>query len=77
MNAIQENAGVSITTRGSYIAPGSAAAANMAISGLRRLHLLVEGETEVLINRAKREIMEIILEATQESLVKDPSRYLL
>ncbi len=48
----------SITTRGTYIPPGKQPKA-----GERKLYIVIDGEAELNVDHAKREMMRILLEA--------------
>lgn len=70
---IIEYSETSIVVRGSYFPAGKAPK-----DGERRLHLRIEGPTEVSVDRARAEVQRILVEATVEAAergVLDYSRY--
>jgi hypothetical protein len=58
---ITEQTGAAVTTKGIYVAPG-----RPAPEGESRLHLLIEGPTELCVKRAKQEIKRILEETTEK-----------
>lgn len=68
--SVQENNSVSLTNRGVYIPPSKA---NVSVgAGEKRLHLLIESDAELNVHRAKRDLLQVIVEATQEALSRGP-----
>lgn len=61
--SITENSGAAITTRGSYYGPGKQPGLND-----RKLYLFIEGESKMIIDKARSEIKDILLEATVASM---------
>ncbi|MEW5301690.1 MAG: hypothetical protein WDW36_004533 [Sanguina aurantia] len=59
--------GAAVTTRGTFVAPGKAAP-----EGERKIYLLIEGPTELVVKRAKQEIKRILEETTEKVLRRDP-----
>lgn len=59
---VQEDTAVSITTRGSYFASGT-----LPSGKERKLFLLIEGEVEMNVSRAKKMLLDVIIEATMEA----------
>lgn len=64
---INELTGAAVTTRGTFVAPGKAAP-----EGERKIYLLIEGPTELVVKRAKQEIKRILEETTEKVLRRDP-----
>ncbi|KAI8815161.1 P-loop containing nucleoside triphosphate hydrolase protein [Cladochytrium replicatum] len=60
---ITEISGAAITTRGTYIPPGKVAG-----PGERKLYLVIEGDSQMVIDMAKNEIKRILTEATVASM---------
>lgn len=65
---ISDLTGAAITTRGSYFAPNKPPG-----PGERKLHLLVEGESQMIIDHAKNEIKRILMEATVQAMEAEMS----
>ncbi|KAI9144328.1 P-loop containing nucleoside triphosphate hydrolase protein [Paraphysoderma sedebokerense] len=63
---ICEITGAAITTRGTYYGPGKNPA-----PGDRKLYLYVEGDSQLVVDKAKAEIKRILHEATLSSLEQD------
>jgi ATP-dependent RNA helicase DDX46/PRP5 len=63
ISRLTEQTGVAITTRGSYCEPGKTLP-----PGERKLHLLVEADTEMALELAKHEIKRMLLDATVVSM---------
>lgn len=61
--SITESSGAAVTTRGSYFGPGKQPGPND-----RKLYLFIEGESKMIIDKARHEIREILMEATMASL---------
>ena len=59
-----------VTTKGGYIPPG-----RNAMPGERKLHLLVEGNSEVEVQRCKAEIIRMLEEAAADSRPDAPVKY--
>lgn len=59
-----------VTTKGGYIPPG-----RNALPGERKLHLLVEGNSEVEVQRCKAEIIRMLEEAAADSRPDAPVKY--
>ena len=57
---VLEQTGTSITTKGSYYAPGKAP----QLGQDPKLYILVEGDTEVVVTNAMRELMRLLKEGT-------------
>jgi ATP-dependent RNA helicase DDX46/PRP5 len=57
---ILESSGTSITTKGNFYANGKEPAAGE----LPKLYILVEGETEISVTNAMRELMRLLKEGT-------------
>lgn len=73
VSAIIEYSETSIVVRGHYFPPGK-----VPRDGERRLHLRIEGPTEVSVEKARQEIQRILVEATMEAAERgtiDYSRY--
>ncbi|KAJ3411299.1 pre-mRNA processing RNA-helicase [Chytridiales sp. JEL 0842] len=74
--SISELSGAAITTRGVFVPAGKEPG-----PGERKLHLFIEGETQLVIDRAKKEIKRILREATEMALEQESSgkfgRYLV
>ena len=66
LSQITENTGAAITTRGIYVTPGKPVP-----EGERKLHLLIESDTERSVDQAKLEIRRLISEATIQQLEKE------
>ncbi|ORX46265.1 P-loop containing nucleoside triphosphate hydrolase protein [Hesseltinella vesiculosa] len=66
ISQISEVTGAAITTRGTFIPPGKEPGLNE-----RKLYLFIEGDSEMVLERAKREIKRILEEATVASLEKE------
>ncbi|KNC97730.1 uncharacterized protein SPPG_07192 [Spizellomyces punctatus DAOM BR117] len=63
ISQITELSGAAITTRGTYFPPGKQPGL-----GERKLYLFIEGDTQIVIDKAKAEIKRIITEATISSM---------
>ncbi|KAJ3127505.1 pre-mRNA processing RNA-helicase [Nowakowskiella sp. JEL0407] len=63
---ITEMTGAAITTRGSYFPPGKIPQGNE-----RKLYLVIEGDSQISIDKAKNEIKRILTEATVASMESD------
>ncbi|KAI9091557.1 ATP-dependent RNA helicase Prp11 [Phlyctochytrium arcticum] len=63
ISQITELSGAAITTRGTYFAPGKQPTGNE-----RKLYLFIEGDSQLVIDKAKVEIKRIITEATIASM---------
>ncbi|RKP05824.1 P-loop containing nucleoside triphosphate hydrolase protein [Thamnocephalis sphaerospora] len=63
ISRLTEQTGVAITTRGSFCEPGKTLP-----PGERKLHLLVEADSEMAIELAKREIKQMLVDATVASM---------
>ncbi|KAI9596059.1 P-loop containing nucleoside triphosphate hydrolase protein [Syncephalis fuscata] len=63
ISRLTEHTGAAITTRGSFYETGKTPA-----EGDRKLHLLVEAETEMALERAKTEIKRVLVDATVAAL---------
>ncbi|CAO0795838.1 unnamed protein product [Mucor circinelloides] len=59
INQITEVSGAAITTRGSFFPPGKQPTGNE-----RKLYLFIEGDSEMVVEKAKNEIKRILVEAT-------------
>ncbi|KAK9766040.1 pre-mRNA processing RNA-helicase [Basidiobolus ranarum] len=59
ISRISELSGAAITTRGSHFEPGKTLG-----PGERKLYLFIEGENEIVVDKAKNEIKRILTEAT-------------
>ncbi|KAI8643181.1 P-loop containing nucleoside triphosphate hydrolase protein [Parasitella parasitica] len=59
INQITEVSGAAITTRGSFFPPGKQPNGNE-----RKLYLFIEGDSEMVVEKAKNEIKRILVEAT-------------
>jgi ATP-dependent RNA helicase DDX46/PRP5 len=59
-----------VTTKGGYIPPG-----RNAMPGERKLHLLVEGNSEVDVQRCKAEIIRMLEEAAADSRPEQTVKY--
>ncbi|KGG50713.1 hypothetical protein DI09_59p30 [Mitosporidium daphniae] len=74
MLAIQETCYCSMVVRGTHIPQNKTNP-----SGERRLHIVIEGDNELSILRARKDLLEIIIEATSEALLKgagsEPGKY--
>lgn len=57
---ILENSGTSITTKGNFYGAGKEPGPN----DLPKLYILVEGETEISVTNAMRELMRLLKEGT-------------
>lgn len=73
---ISDMSGCAITTRGNYFPPGK-----IPGPGERKLYLFVEGDTQLAVDRAKKEIKRILKEATLMAMEAEASgqfgRYLV
>eukprot|EP01092_Planopodium_desertum_P008702 TRINITY_DN369_c0_g1_i1.p1 TRINITY_DN369_c0_g1~~TRINITY_DN369_c0_g1_i1.p1 ORF type:complete len:236 (+),score=32.81 TRINITY_DN369_c0_g1_i1:46-708(+) len=58
INQITEWYNVAVTTRGTFVPPG-----RNPLPGERKLHLIIEGSTEIGVKRAKRELKKMLKEA--------------
>lgn len=67
---ILEATGTSITTKGSFYAAGKSPEAGQDA----KLYILVEGDTEVVVTNAMRELMRLLKEGTVASMNSDNSR---
>jgi ATP-dependent RNA helicase DDX46/PRP5 len=65
---IQAYSNCAITSRGEYVQPGRSVNA-----GQRKLHLLIEGESEFDVRKCANEINRVLEEATRE-VVSDKGR---
>lgn len=63
---IIEVSGAAITTRGTYFPPGRNPGANE-----RKLYLFIEGDSEMVIDKAKNEVKRILMEATVAQMEQD------
>ncbi|KAJ1548354.1 pre-mRNA processing RNA-helicase [Cladochytrium tenue] len=76
ISQITEMCGAAITTRGNFVAPGKQPG-----PGERKLFLFIEGETEISVNRAVKEIKRILKEATAMAIESESTgsfgRYLV
>ncbi|KAG5459198.1 MAG: P-loop containing nucleoside triphosphate hydrolase protein [Olpidium bornovanus] len=73
ISQVIESTGAAITTRGIYVEPGKPIP-----PGERKLYLIIEGEEQEIVDRAKAEIKRILTEATvsaMEQEVKTGGRY--
>ncbi|KAJ3158714.1 pre-mRNA processing RNA-helicase [Geranomyces michiganensis] len=73
ISQITEMSGAAITTRGTFFGPGKQPG-----PGERKLYLFIEGDTQLVIDKAKVEIKRIITEATiaaMESEAQGGARY--
>ncbi|KAG2211579.1 hypothetical protein INT47_008675 [Mucor saturninus] len=59
ISQITEVSGAAITTRGSFFPPGKQPTGNE-----RKLYLFIEGDSEMVVEKAKNEIKRILIEAT-------------
>ncbi|KAL1920340.1 uncharacterized protein VTP21DRAFT_1486 [Calcarisporiella thermophila] len=59
ISQITEDTGAAITTRGTYFPPGKQPG-----PGERKLYLVIEGDTEMMVELAKNEVRRILTEAT-------------
>ncbi|KAI9470882.1 MAG: hypothetical protein EXX96DRAFT_603014 [Benjaminiella poitrasii] len=66
ISQITEISGAAITTRGSYFPPGKQPTGND-----RKLYLFIEGDTEMIVEKAKNEIKRILVEATAAQMEAD------
>ncbi|KAJ1674472.1 pre-mRNA processing RNA-helicase [Spiromyces aspiralis] len=66
LSQLTENTGVAITTRGIYVVPGKPVP-----DGERKLHLLIEGESERAVDQAKQEIRRLLAEATMQQMERE------
>jgi len=64
---ILDSTGTSITTKGSFYPPGKDVQAN----GDPKLYILVEGDTEVVVTNAMRELMRLLKEGTMAAADAD------
>ncbi|KAG2171742.1 hypothetical protein INT43_008122, partial [Umbelopsis isabellina] len=63
---IIEISGAAITTRGTYFLPGKQPG-----PGERKLYLFIEGDSEMVIDKAKAEVKRILMEATVAQMEQD------
>lgn len=70
LDAIIDLTDCAVTTKGGYIAPG-----RNAQPGERKLHLLVEGHSEIEVQRCKTEIIRMLEEAAADSRPDAPAAY--
>lgn len=63
---ITEVSGAAITTRGSFFPPGKQPTGNE-----RKLYLFIEGDSEMVVEKAKKEIKRILIEATAHQMEAD------
>ena len=74
MVAIQEACYCSMVVRGAHIPQNK-----LNSSGERRLHIVIEGDNELSVLKARKDLLEIIIEATSEALLKgagsEPGKY--
>ncbi|KAJ1913381.1 pre-mRNA processing RNA-helicase [Mycoemilia scoparia] len=66
LSQITENTGAAITTRGIYVVKGKPVP-----DGERKLHLLIEGESQRCVDNASTEIKRLLTEATIQQMEKD------
>ncbi|KAI7899950.1 P-loop containing nucleoside triphosphate hydrolase protein [Cokeromyces recurvatus] len=66
ISQITEISGAAITTRGSYFPPGKQPTGNE-----RKLYLFIEGDSEMVVEKAKNEIKRILIEATAAQMEAD------
>jgi ATP-dependent RNA helicase DDX46/PRP5 len=67
---ILESTGTSITTKGSFYATGKEPGPN----DNPKLYILVEGDTEVVVHDAMRELMRLLKEGTMSAADASDSR---
>ena len=70
IDSISDQTGVAITSRGSYIAPGKKPEGTG-----RRLHLLLEGDSDLQVKQAKLEILRQLEEETLKLGASSFGRY--
>ncbi len=74
MDEIYDRTGVAVISRGTYIAPNA-----KLQPGERRLHLVIEGESEMSVRQAKLEITQVLEEETRKvsasSMMMGSGRY--
>ncbi|RCI01962.1 pre-mRNA processing RNA-helicase [Rhizopus stolonifer] len=66
ISQITDISGAAITTRGSYFPPGKNPVGNE-----RKLYLFIEGDSEMVVEKAKNEIKRILVEATAAQMEAD------
>ncbi|KAI8346199.1 P-loop containing nucleoside triphosphate hydrolase protein [Blakeslea trispora] len=66
ISQITDVSGAAITTRGSYFPPGKQPTGNE-----RKLYLFIEGDSEMVVEKAKNEIKRILVEATAAQMEAD------
>ncbi|KAI8364321.1 P-loop containing nucleoside triphosphate hydrolase protein [Choanephora cucurbitarum] len=66
ISQITDISGAAITTRGSYFPPGKQPTGNE-----RKLYLFIEGDSEMVVEKAKNEIKRILVEATAAQMEAD------
>lgn len=74
MLSIQESCYCSMVVRGSHVPSNK-----VNPTGERRLHIVIEGDNRLSVLKARKELVELIVEATSEALIKgagtEPSKY--
>lgn len=72
MDAVLEGTGVAVVSRGNYVPPEK-----KLQPGDRRLHLLIEGDSELGVQKVKMEIVRLLDEETLRvsSSMAVPGRY--